>query len=221
MAAIGAEACTGCNLCVLPCPVFRREHDVMLTMHGRMRAIQGGASAADLAGSWDQCLLCGACQAVCPEEINLLPIAVSMRQANIEAGLSKLPQADVDKADLRGGIKILRNPRVRAALGPDDFLVIDSRPYHDNFKESRLFYDQLKKETGCQLSLDLQRAAIATGSTSVQARAGFKGLELNKQADWLMLGRRAKRVIVENPLDKYIVQQASPVAVIELWELAQ
>lgn len=63
--------CSACSLCLLVCPVWRRTRDVELTPHGRAKALQHGASSADIAASVDSCTLCMACEPVCPERIGL------------------------------------------------------------------------------------------------------------------------------------------------------
>jgi len=75
----GYEACTGCSLCLLACPVWRATRDIRLTPHGRARALQCGASADELADSIDTCTLCGACEPACPEDMGLVAMIVDLR----------------------------------------------------------------------------------------------------------------------------------------------
>jgi ferredoxin len=72
-------ACSGCNLCLLVCPVWRRTHDFVLTPHGRAKALQHGAAASDIAESVQSCTLCAACEPVCPEEIGLIAMTLELR----------------------------------------------------------------------------------------------------------------------------------------------
>jgi len=73
------SACSGCGLCLLVCPVWRREHDIGLTPLGRAKALQHGAVAADIAASVQSCTLCTACEPVCPEEIGLVAMTLELR----------------------------------------------------------------------------------------------------------------------------------------------
>ena len=72
-------ACIGCSLCLLVCPVWRRTHDPRMTPEGRAKALQHGASAEELADSVQSCSLCGACEPVCPEEIDLVGMTLDLR----------------------------------------------------------------------------------------------------------------------------------------------
>ena len=72
-------ACSGCSLCLLVCPVWRQTHDPRMTPEGRARALQHGATAADIAASLQSCTLCGACEPVCPEEIDLIGMTLGLR----------------------------------------------------------------------------------------------------------------------------------------------
>jgi len=72
--------CSGCGLCLLVCPVWRRERDIMLTPLARAKALQHGASPAELAASVDSCALCGACEPVCPENIGLVDMTLNLRR---------------------------------------------------------------------------------------------------------------------------------------------
>jgi ferredoxin len=74
------SACSGCNLCLLVCPVWRRTQDFDLTPHGRAKALQFGADAGDIAASVRSCTLCAACEPVCPEEIPLVAMTLDLRR---------------------------------------------------------------------------------------------------------------------------------------------
>src|SRR5450631_4175297 len=74
-------ACSGCSLCLLVCPVWRRTHDLRLTPHGRAKALQHGATIDDIAPSIEACTLCGACEPVCPENIGLVDMVLDLRRA--------------------------------------------------------------------------------------------------------------------------------------------
>jgi len=72
-------SCSGCGLCLLVCPVWRRDRDIGLTPLGRAKALQHGAVAADIAASIQSCTLCAACEPVCPEDIALIVMAQELR----------------------------------------------------------------------------------------------------------------------------------------------
>jgi Fe-S-cluster-containing hydrogenase component 2 len=73
-------SCSGCGLCLLVCPVWRRHHDIGLTPLGRARALQHGAGAAGIAASIQSCTLCAACEPVCPEDIALVAMTLDLRR---------------------------------------------------------------------------------------------------------------------------------------------
>ncbi len=77
----GYESCTGCHLCALPCPVFKQTRDLTLTLYGRARALQAGATPSEVAPSTLACVLCGACEPVCPEEIDTVGLTLDVRLA--------------------------------------------------------------------------------------------------------------------------------------------
>ena len=75
----GYEACTGCSLCRLPCPVWRQTGDPLLTLEGRALALQGGAPPEELADSLAACVVCGACEPACPENIDTVGMTLDLR----------------------------------------------------------------------------------------------------------------------------------------------
>jgi ferredoxin len=75
---------------VLACPVWQETRDVMMTPHGRCKSLQGGASLSEIADSVLACVMCGSCEAVCPEQIDTIGLARRLRVGLTEAGLSPL-----------------------------------------------------------------------------------------------------------------------------------
>jgi ferredoxin len=83
------SCCSGCSLCLLVCPVWRRTHDFALTPLGRAKALLFGAGAADIAVSVQSCTLCAACEPVCPEEIPLIEMTLALRRRLLEPGMAQ------------------------------------------------------------------------------------------------------------------------------------
>lgn len=104
MARPGYEVCTGCHVCVLPCPVWKQTHDMSLTLAGRAKALQNGASAADLLESLEACVLCGACEPVCPVDIDTVGMTLELRQGLVAEGASPL-FSKADPKDLAAAIE--------------------------------------------------------------------------------------------------------------------
>jgi ferredoxin len=113
-------ACSGCSLCLLVCPVWRRTHDPRMTPEGRAKALQHGASAAQIADSVQSCTLCGACEPVCPEEIDLVGMTVDLRTrladgSAVRALQSKMEtQAAYPAAPVSASVVLLPGPAMRA-----------------------------------------------------------------------------------------------------------
>lgn len=73
-------ACSGCSLCLLVCPAWRRTRDLRDTPHGRAKALQHGVAVVELKESIESCTLCGACEPVCPENIDLVGMLLELRR---------------------------------------------------------------------------------------------------------------------------------------------
>ncbi len=73
-------ACSGCSLCRLVCPMWRSQRDPRFSPEGIAKARQSGAALADLAPALDACTLCGACDPVCPENIDLSGMIMDLRR---------------------------------------------------------------------------------------------------------------------------------------------
>jgi len=74
------SACSGCSLCLLVCPVWRQKRDLRHTSQGRAKAFQHGARPADLGDALFSCAMCGSCNTICPEGIDLKGILASLRR---------------------------------------------------------------------------------------------------------------------------------------------
>jgi NAD-dependent dihydropyrimidine dehydrogenase PreA subunit len=73
--------CSGCSLCMLVCPVWRKTSDISLTPHGRAKAMQQG-DVVD-ATAVENCTLCMACNPVCPENIDLVGMILNLRRKQV------------------------------------------------------------------------------------------------------------------------------------------
>jgi len=70
--------CSGCSLCLLVCPVWRKTRDISLTPHGRAKTMQQGDTVD--ATSVESCTLCMACSPICPEEIDQVEMILNLRR---------------------------------------------------------------------------------------------------------------------------------------------
>jgi hypothetical protein len=82
-----------------------------------------------------------------------------------------------------------------------------------------LFYDRLRRETGCQTNLDLQRTAISTGASSLQGRRDLKAAGCVEGAKRILKGRRVRRIVVEDLADAYAFGLATDVPVVHVVQL--
>lgn len=112
-------SCSGCSLCLLVCPVWRRSRDLGLTPQGRAKALQHGASAADIAASIQSCTLCAACEPVCPEEISLVAMILDLRRQLVQPAAVQSLRARMEEQAAR---PFAPRPRSPAALLPGQAL---------------------------------------------------------------------------------------------------
>jgi ferredoxin len=115
----GFADCSGCNLCLLVCPVWRRTHDFALTPHGRAKALQFGAAAGDIADSVLSCTMCAACEPVCPEEIPLVDMTLGLRR---QLPLPVQLQNVLARMEEQAGHPMAAHPAEATVLLPDPAL---------------------------------------------------------------------------------------------------
>jgi formate hydrogenlyase subunit 6/NADH:ubiquinone oxidoreductase subunit I len=72
--------CNGCNLCLLVCPIWQHTHDVRLTPHGVAKSVQNGAKPEQLKNFIRLCPMCGACEPICPQRIDLTNSILHLRE---------------------------------------------------------------------------------------------------------------------------------------------
>lgn len=306
--------CYGCGLCTLVCPVWHQSQDIFSTPHGQAKALQAGADIQ--VESLFECILCGACESVCPENIGLLQMLIELRRnatvnqnENIDtiqnksssslkinyqgnsvllADNSLLEQSsllnqtlgllnnlklgqviqakdngnDITHALQAGfeisaqrleifltSIKTAKNiivsegllkialkkwlpkknimslgyalshyPDIEKKLGINDIYIIESRAYNADFKQMVTHYDQLKRRSGCQLNLDLQRLAMPTGGIKLETKCISAKFDPQKQSKWILQGKNIERIIVEHIDDGTMLAQVTDKPVIHLAE---
>ncbi|MEJ1958333.1 MAG: 4Fe-4S dicluster domain-containing protein [Nitrosomonadales bacterium] len=71
--------CSGCSLCLLVCPMWRQSRDIAQSAHGYAKALQHGATVNEIAAEVWSCTLCGACDPVCPEQMDVTGMIYNLR----------------------------------------------------------------------------------------------------------------------------------------------
>jgi len=114
------------------------------------------------------------------------------------------------------GESLLSSAYLRSRIGPEDLYVIESRGFHAGHRQLVLFYDRLRRETGCQTNLDLQRTAFATGASSLQGRNDLLAAGCIENAKHILKGRRVNRIVVEDLADVEAFRRATDIPVVPL-----
>jgi len=107
---------------------------------------------------------------------------------------------------------------VRQQINEDDLYVMDPQTYHANYDEAVLHYDRLYRMRGCQLGRDLHRLAIPTGAHAA-SRFDQAAFDSKQQVQWLMDGRKVKRIVVESVMDVNCLSGYCDQPVIHITEL--
>jgi len=206
-------ACSGCALCLLVCPIWRQTRDIELTPLGFSKALQHGATVAEVAGVAEWCSLCGACAPVCPERIDLVGMLGSLRRQ------LQLAANEIQPAGAMAGEPLVAQSAVRRRLSRGDLLVIEPHSYHADYERRVKLYDELRRESGCMLNLDLQRIAIPARLPAPAALAG--AYDDLAQARWIVQGYAIERIVVEDPADRSVFERLGPWPVISVNQLAE
>jgi ferredoxin len=99
--------------------MWRNRRDPRFSPEGLAKALQCGATAAELAPPLDACSLCGACDPVCPERIDLTGMIMELRRAlprqpELVAQQAKFAQAAASAGVAPAGALLLPGAALRA-----------------------------------------------------------------------------------------------------------
>ena len=201
--------CNGCGLCLLVCPLWRRDRDPRMTPENLVKAAQRGAMTDEFALLIETCPLCGACEPACPNSADIPGLILDLRQRLTHSAV-KIAD-DSPRRRLPGlmrrtpGEALSSKVSVRRKLGTTDLYVIEPRAYHADYERLVGHYDRLRKETGCMLNLDLQRIAIPAVM----------------EAAWILQGRNPARIVVESQDDRAAFERVCDIPVVHVAELAE
>jgi hypothetical protein len=109
---------------------------------------------------------------------------------------------------------------VRSNLAASDLYVIEPRAFHGDYERMVGYYDRLQRETGCSLSLDLQRIAIPAASSELAQKLGLATGD-DVQAKWMLKGRTPARIVVESLADRAAFERVCDLPVVHLAELGE
>ena len=111
--------------------------------------------------------------------------------------------------------------QVRGRLRATDLYVIETRAYHADYQRLVKYYDQLRRECGCELNLDLQRIAIPAAARSLSQRLAGTHADDEAQTGWLLQGRKMSRIVAENFEDYRTLARANRCEVVYLVDLME
>jgi ferredoxin len=124
-------------------------------------------------------------------------------------------------ARLQGlGEALCNLPAVRRRIASADFYVIEARAFHADHARLVAHYDDLRKETGCAMNLDLQRIAMPARASAYPGLRMGPAREDLEQARWLLQGRQLARIVVEDAAEREVFRRVADVPVLHLAELA-
>ncbi len=88
--------CHGCSLCLLSCPMWRQERDVQYSPQGIFKALQHNAALSEITPALFSCLLCGACDLLCPEQIDITGTIKTLRRAAFSSGEHRALKKEIE-----------------------------------------------------------------------------------------------------------------------------
>jgi len=198
--------CSGCGLCALVCPTWTQNRAIDLLPWGRAKAVQGGASSAEIQDSLEACVHCGACEPICPEKIKVGTEDIK-HHAVLGTPINKSHTEDQNIKTKKQMLKSLVKH-----LGKGDFYWIDAPSFHKDYEKLVRIYDKFRKESNCELNWNLQRTAMPLGYDN-------SFFDRKKQYDWVVFNKSIKRIVVENKNDWQWLKENSEYPVVHVSEL--
>ena len=118
------DACTNCENCMEVCPTYRVTGERLFSPMGRLESARGilaaGKAEAESINSLYNCPKCMACEAVCPEGIEVSKIVAAGRNRAVEMGKGPLePHKKVIQGILKKGNSVNGDPAKRLEWLPE------------------------------------------------------------------------------------------------------
>jgi NAD-dependent dihydropyrimidine dehydrogenase PreA subunit len=169
--------CSGCSLCLPVCPVWRRTRDISLTPHGRAKAMQQGEAVS--VAAVESCTLCGACDPVCPEQIDMSGMILKLRRQLTHPDAPTLQARMEEKA-----AHPLTSQHAAAKWLPDHALID-----HPGLlaRITALLGASVAEDDGADISLALEAGVVIPSHRLQRFLAPLKGLKRIIVADGLLL----------------------------------
>lgn len=236
------ESCTLCAACEVVCPKDNEITTVTLEERRRLSNPSEAASEVfDASVVADKEVAIVAAKGVCIDALKDEASLIEADMVSFEAGRATIDEGVVKalfnaarevvvleglllkplreilggKSVISIGEYLLKKPAVKALLRPTDLYIIDARLYNLDYERVLHIYDDLKKNIGLAINLDLHRSAISTGRGSLSE----DGINIEAQARWILEGRSFERIVVENPLDADVFRKLTDAPVVSLMEL--
>ncbi len=148
--------CHGCSLCLLSCPMWQQQRDVQFSPQGIFKSLQYQATHAEISPALFSCLLCGACNVLCPEKIDITQIIKQLRKEVFGLG---------EKPDLKNAIEsMLPKHTPSNQTVPGDTVILPSQALRDRtdtlLKIERIF----SGHTASEAAIDGDGIALALES---------------------------------------------------------
>lgn len=176
---IDHAACSGCSLCLLVCPMWRHHRDISLTAHGYAKALQHGADAHGIAAELWGCTLCGACDPVCPEQIDVTGMILKLRRESVHPAAQNL-RAEMESEALRP----LKIQHTTEKLLPDQAL----RDSPDLLARiAALLGVSVAEDDGADIALALEAGVVVPPQRLKRFLSSWRGLKKIIIADGILL----------------------------------
>jgi len=151
----------------------------------------------------------------------LAPFGEARELVVVEGILHRFLRRRLPHLQVRGLAEaLLRVQRIRRALRPGDFLVVDARSFHADHDRNLKWFHRVRQETGCELNLDLQRLAIPTTADATAGSRGARQSTVTTAIRWMLQGRKIDRIVAESPVELEAFRTHTDLPVVHLSEIA-